>query len=352
MTKSAQAKSWTLSTWSDGTKRSWAQPTSLALKSAADALTAGAFGTLTESTLTQELVTQGLDSGIMPYCKRGCWDPVSRRAYFFGGTHDSASEYLNFLIYYDDSTDAWAYDSAGFDATGNPTHGYWHFTLDPATGTQYGRVTGSSQIKMRARGGIAWTDLSTIPGTLFADWNQYNALEWFPDAHGGAGALVFASGAAVYLSNAAGTSWTDITPSGYAAGAGGESVYGNYTVYSLGAVYTGGGVGGSTDMWRIAADGTVAQVAATPILISPDKADGLILAGTGTSKLAAIESASSDAAIYEYDATADSWSASIGTVPFDTSADIFAIPIADDGCVIFVTGNDIAPSTTMRLWKR
>lgn len=322
------------------------------LSTVVDGLAANAWGTLTASSLTSTLMTRGLTSGIMPYSKRGHADSANGALFFYGGTHDDAMAYRNYTIEYDIATNAWTDEADAWD-DGQQTHGYWHFALNRATGRQYGRAIGSSEVYSRSGPGQAWALTWDFGGMLFADWNNYNAIEWFPDANAGAGGLVFASGAEILLSNAGVTSGMDITPAGYATTMGGGSTYGNFTCYDpvSQSVYTGGS-GSNLSMFKIAADGTVTAAADLQHPVNSDTTDstsGMIYPATSGNKMFSVRE--SDGAIFEYTAGTNSWTATAWSVPFALNADYFGIPVPDEGCLLFVYGNDIAPNQSMQIWR-
>lgn len=321
------------------------------LADAAAALSPGTWGSVTCSSLTTSLTTNGDSDSILSYVRPAHWDPIAKRAYFYGSTHGGL--YYNRIIRYIDATNTWEVDSdcapEGCGLANNPAyHGWSHFALDPSTGRQFIRHYGSSTVSTRLPGG-SWTAIQPLPGTLFVDWNVANVLVFFPDMNSGAGGLIFAGTDTVYGSNSTFTSWTQLH------NVAGMNVNGNVGIYdpTTQCVFFGGG-SGSLNHWRVAADGTVTQRADFPFAVGVDGGTGSggYYRSTGANKPFAIRTSNED--IQEYNNATNTWT-SVSTLPFTASEDqYFAFPVDEYGVVCFVwnVGNSVTPSTTMYIWKR
>lgn len=327
------------------------------LETVAAGLSVGQWGTLTASSLTQQLMTQGVDSGIMPYAPKAVRDDAAKKIYFYGGTHDGTNggTYLNFGVVYDEATNTWSKDADGPQANGIDTHGYHHLTIDPNTGTLYMRAYGSATIYKKPRGG-SWSVFVALGGTQFADFDTFNALEWHPGLYS-AGGLVHATS---YL-----VTTIDVTngASNVIGGTSGVQSFGSYCNVAArnrrdGNVYFGGGGAGATGMWRVIPGGTgnrgvIQSRAAFPVYPATTDGGSFLFPGAGTSKMMLISN--SGAAIYEYDEVANTWSSSIGSIPFtgNTTNWYFGAAVDSIGALLFVASiTNALPSTSMHIWKR
>lgn len=322
------------------------------LADAAAALSSGQWGSVTCSSLTTSLTTNGDSDGILSYVRPAHWDSIAKRGYFYGSTHGGL--YYNRIIRYIDATNTWEVDSncapEGCGLDNNPAyHGWSHFALRPSDGRQFIRHYGSSTVSTRLPG-ESWTTIQSLPGSLFVDWNVANVLIYFPDFNSGAGGLIFVGTDTVYGSNSTFTSWSELHHEE------GMNVNGNVGCYdpSTQCVFFGGGTG-SLKHWRVSANGTVTQRADFPFGVGVDGGQGCggYYRSTGTTnKPFAIRTSNND--IQEYNNATNTW-ASVSTLPFAASEDqYFAFPVDEYGCVCFVwnVGNSLTPSTTMYVWKR
>ena len=314
---------------------------------AAAALSSGQWGSLTVNGMSQALITRGDSDSIVSYAPRGHWHSSAKRAYFYGATH--GTQRLNRIIRYVDSTNTWEADQDGApQADGTDAHGYYHFALRSSDGQQFIRHYNSSTISQRAPGG-SWSTIASFAGANFVDWNVANGIEWHPGLNSGVGGLVLSAGGIIQTWSQGTNTWTTRLQQ---AGIAGD--YHTFSVYNPqdGLVYVGGG-NGSTNMWRVNADGTVTQVASTPFEVGADGTGGqaFIFPAANGGKMFAVSTAGS---IREYTTgTPGSWSAEISTLPFTPNGDLyFGVAVPDYGVVIFVwLSSGLTPSTTMYIWK-
>jgi len=314
-----------------------------ALEDLIASLAADAWGSITVGGLTQSLITRGDSDSILSYSKNGQFDPVTRTPYFWGSTHGGL--HLKRLIKYSLSANAWSADQDGVPETdGSNSHGYWHYAIRPSDGRQFHRHYASSSVSTRMPGG-SWSAIASLPGTIFYDWNVGNAMAWMPALNGGSGGLVFAGSYTVYGSNATYTSWTELHS---VVGLNGD-YHNAICVGGNGLAYFGGG-NGSTNFWRVNANGTVTQRANLPFSVGADGAGGqggLFTAGNG--KPIAISSSGS---IREFDDTTNTWSAQIGTLPFSPDQETyFAFTMPGEGVGFVWISGGLTPSTSMYFWK-
>ncbi len=346
----------------------WPELGTTTLATAAAALANEQWGSITVSGLTQSLISPFNSDSIMSFMPRAQWDYVHHKAFLYGGTHDAGTITNSYeaLIRYDDNDNTWRLEEAHTpeDSPGGgssqPHHGYCHRAVRPTDGQQFQMFVGGNTVKMRPYAGTlvsnpTWTTLPSVGGEMFIDFNTQNTLAWFPEMHGGEGALVFASDSRFCKTWRESTNtWTSRATSNNSPSTEPWSVY----CERDSRVY----FGGSTRMWSIDASGVVTAETNPPFAISsgssngnsnPSSWPGRIIAPSNGGKLSAHTGAG---ALYEYTrgaGGAGTWAALGTSLPFSYSdAQVVNFP-TEYGVTAFVyiTSGNSVPSSTMWLWK-
>ena len=319
-------------------------------------LTAGAFGTLNTPSMTGSIINNGSQDSIMSWARRGHADLGADRLYFYGATHGGGTpaQNMSYMIRYSLATHTWVKEAINspeaFDSSGR--HGYYQFAQRQSDGHQFIRDTRTATIYSRTRDG-AWgtSEVPTLPGTQFIEWNNGNALEWYPD-FGAAGALVFASTSRIYT-------WEPGDPSWTIRGAfGGSSEIDNWIVYNRAdsRIYTGI----DQVMRRLDPNGTVVTRSGPPFNCSVGTTTpGTVFSSGLTGNRMFAINVSGTRPVHEYNHSTDTWSSSITNLPaaFDAVESgptylFFGITVPNHGVMWHVIDGNPNPSATMHLWRR
>jgi len=304
--------------------------TSTPLAQLAASMQPGQWANFTMGNFNFALVDAGGGHSILEFASRGHWDPVHKKIQFWGQGHNAGQA----LITYNDATNTWTRDTTV--ANSNIGHGYQHVALNPANGDLYMRIYGQGTIRRKPYG-QAWQDVAPFDNSVN---NQVaGALEWVPQLNGGAGGLAFADTGGVRFSNAAVTSWGS-----QANGASGP--YHQNGVAISGAFYFGGG-NGSSDFWRLNANGTVTDVADSPVnfgvtamhlIPHPNGVDALLI-GPGTA-----------GNTYRYNTVANTWS-NLGAHQLNSGVWWVGVTVPEYGVTVWLCQDTSVSTPFVRVFK-
>jgi hypothetical protein len=332
------------------------------LAAAAAALGSNQWGSITTVGYTSALITGSAgDDSIISWGRKCYWDAPRGRLLYYGISHNGSGSLggVSRIIKYVESTNTWSVENDNVAADpnyplGGGNHGYDQFAYRPTDGQLFIKRSKTGRVFTRTATNTtnSWTELTTIPGVENWEFGTADALQWHPGLNGGSGGLVHCGPAAIYISNAAVSSWTVLRSATGTSGL--LSMQGINNQLDSNNVYIGGG-SGNTIMWRIAANGTLTQQGNTPVAYSvnpwPMSGAGSLFRGPGTQKPFIIRA---DGTINEYTFSSNSWSGTITTIPFSPDQGLYiGGPIDELNVSVFMynTGS-ITPSSTMWIWKR
>jgi hypothetical protein len=267
------------------------------------------------------LVHDDRAGSVLDWANEGCWDPNTREIFFIGGGHQGLCKFLNYV----DATNTWKELSRpGWAPTIHLPHAYDHNAINQVDGHFY-HMQGHQKVHKYTIASKSWKTLPQVPVRL----KVANGLAYHPVLKG----IIAVGGGTVYFFSDATQSWTR-KASGLVMGG-----YHNIAVASPphNMVVLGGG-NGSTDVFRMDAQGNITKVKNAPFAytvkeittIDPVSGDYLFLGGTRD--------------FYSYNPTTDTWKQENPPIPkFWNTADdprgtstIIAIPISTYGVVMFV----------------
>lgn len=298
------------------------EPTTNLAKVAAD-MKPGAWAELKTDGYTQKLIQPVGATHALYYTDKAVWDPGSQQVLFIGQGHLTPPPI--FLVYAA-KTNAWK--TMPTPEWAKPLkffHAYGNNAIDQGRGIFYHHASATRFVYRYDIAKDAWT---TLPEIKNAATGHGTAIEYFPERKG----LVRVLGGTVHFYDEAKDEWQVI----------GEKLamgpYHQFAVYSLKhkVVFFGGG-NGSSDLYKLDADGKIAAlkkpaielgVHSSVLTIDPISGDLLAL--------------HKDDQLWSYSPAKDEWTKRAATgMPFSMKGkghEVVAVPIADHGVVMFFTG--------------
>jgi hypothetical protein len=273
---------------------------------------------------------------ITQYAEKAAWDPVGQRLLFVGHTHGNC--YGGRFVLFNEATNTWSKGPwpQGVCQSGSAdspcfSHAYGHNTTDPATGDLYFRQSYTMKF-FRYRNG-AW---ASIPAPPTQSSQCCGALEYFPDMN----RLLFLDGDwGLWAFNPASSTWTALantTASNAVPGLPNLAmpstvVFAQYNPASRSLLF-----GGGSNLYKINGSGTITTLKSPPVglgvthaVLSVDPASGKYIVLSGS-------------AMYQYDATADSWGQLSASVPavfrslLGVGDGLVATPIKQHGVIAYI----------------
>lgn len=300
-----------------------------ALATLAAGMSAGDWAQLTSVTGFSSSLFPAGSSNTADYMDKGAYDPILKQVRWFGQGHEERQDWYC----YDEATDTFSvlsdppWDGGGSGDPGYLGHGYQHNTIDPATGDDYYRMTGSATVRRLDRVAGTW-------GTIASHQTSGNAiagaLEWLPSI-GSAGGTISFYGQYVERWDKAAASVSTVSSS--IANPQNHTFAWRSIPNDL--VLFGGGNGDSNALYSIGPSGGITTRADCPISMGvtigitvtcPVSGDLLVFGSAGAAR--------------QYDVAGDSWSAkdmtgapSFGTI--DADVRIIAVPVPAYGVIVF-----------------
>lgn len=330
MTKHVVSKSWTLSNWSDGTKRSYAE-TELA-KAAADLTAGGNTVDFSGRGLTTTLLADNAVS-MLQFCLRGAVDVTNHVGHLVGGSHTGTGKWIR----YNDVSASWQL-AQSLGSAAIYVHGYAHLACDP-DGNLYFRGYNSTNV-YRAPIGSQFSAVYSVISSA-ASINVASALGY----HEGRDALFFFDSADGANCRSASGSWSSFSSLS-------QDRYHTECTYQRKrhAMYFGGGtsgtLGSAQQVFTLSSSGTVTTKNNLPVPWGPAEASAaqaVMVADPGPGGEMLL--IASNGNIYEHKYGSDSWSV-IDTHPWFDQL-VAAIPWPQYG-VLMVVEED----ATVTLYKR
>jgi hypothetical protein len=279
---------------------------------------------------------------LLTYAARANWDAAHRRILFAGTSHTGGQVISGAggLITWDDATNQVTRESYSWSSE-NPGHSYYHTALNPNNGNMYFRSYNSASIYRRVFGQTGQGSWSTSGVANHPNpANQVaGGLEWFSEANGGSGGLVFVDAAGACLSNANVSSWSRVSA--------GSGNYHNWAVRAGGSVYFGGG-NGSSAMWRLNPSGSASSQPSTPLQAGVS-AQAIVLPHPNGNGLLLFESNTGSGAIYYFNGS--SWSSVSGRHQINAANYWAGCAIPEYGVIVFLVHPDGTGTPYTRVYK-
>jgi hypothetical protein len=321
---------------SEETTTGWTPPSDCGggeLADLAESIEVRQFVALPTEGLTADLIDAGGGHNVLQYSDKGVWDPINCQGLFTGGGHLSLVKFIAYSAsentWFHAPNPSWWCETTQDDPYACATHAYGANALDPETGDYWFRTFNSAAVHHTVAASpisAEWDaapELPSGPASCIA-----TALEYFPEL----GGLIYVdcTGQTVQVLYDGAAAWEQL-PGNYAMGP-----YHNYATYNpvRGEVLFGVG-NGSTDLYRLDADGNGTRIADPPRTFhsSPDDPTTFrILTVDPISGRWIAVSPSGD--VYDYDADADAWSQVDATAPNNLQ---IAIPVTTYGVILFLS---------------
>jgi hypothetical protein len=262
---------------------------------------------------------------ILNYTDKGMWNPLTREIQFIGKGHLRELKHIS----YSEASNRWSQEAQPYWDCGRVVpcwsigHGYEHSTINPANGDVFQRMWNSTTLYKWTRATKTWSQLPAGPATAEAV-----ALQYFPEM----GGVVMVGGGKVAFYNESTGSWSTLA-SGLSMGGGYHTVASYSAVNKI--VVLGGG--GSTNLYRLSANGTVTPIANAPIRVGI--LESIFTVDPASGKFLLFGAAGG---FYEYGPTTNSWSSvASSSIPMfrgGGNAIIYraAVPISTHGVIAFL----------------